>query len=57
MMQIMAEIVNRYVVLLNEATLALSKSNYQIIELLARAEKAEEELAKMRAAVEKERKK
>jgi hypothetical protein len=57
MMQIMTEIVNRYVVLLNEATLALSKSNYQIIELLARAEKAEEELAKMRAAVEKERKK
>ena len=57
MMQIMTEIVNRYVVLLNEATLALSKSNYQIIELLARAEKAEEELAKMRAVVEKERKK
>jgi len=57
MMQIMTEIVNRYVVLLNEATLALSKSNYQIIELLARAEKAEAELAKMRAAVEKERKK
>lgn len=57
MMQIMTEIVNRYVVLLNEATLALSKSNYQIIELLARAEEAEAELAKMRAVVEKERKK
>ena len=57
MMQIMTEIVNRYVVLLNEATLALSKSNYQIIELLARAEKAEAELAKMGAVVEKERKK
>lgn len=57
MMQIMTEIVNRYVVLLNEATLALSKSNYQIIELLARAEEVEAELAKMRAVVEKERKK
>ena len=56
-MQIMTEIVNRYVVLLNEATLALSKSNYQIIGLLDRVEKAETELAKMRDSVERERKK
>jgi len=56
-MQSMNEVVNRYAVLLNEAMVALSKANYQIIELIDRAEKAEAEAARLRAIVEKERKK